>query len=114
MCLAATTSCCMNTLSSDAVREKTSWTGDAGFTSEQIVINFAAEAFMRRWLYDLRDSQTPAGAVPCVIPSAGWGYTSLNGPDWASPIVDAPKYLYLASGNINYIKDNYDRGMGRD
>ncbi len=108
LCLAATTSCCMNTLSSDAVREKTSWTGDAGFTSEQIVINFAAEAFMRRWLYDLRDSQTPAGAVPCVIPSAGWGYTSLNGPDWASPIVDAPKYLYLASGNINYIKDNYD------
>mgnify|MGYP003374441979 FL=1 len=108
MCVAATTSCCMNTLSSDAVREKTSWTGDAGFTSEQIVINFGAEAFMRRWLYDLRDSQTPAGAVPCVIPSAGWGYTSLNGPDWASPIVDAPKYLYLASGNINYIKDNYN------
>lgn len=108
MCIESTRSCLMNTFASDAVREKTSWIGDAGFSSEQILINFASEQFMNRWLLDLRDAQTPAGAVPCVVPSTGWGYTSLNGPDWASTIVDSPAFLYRATGDLTYIRENYD------
>lgn len=108
MCIESTRSCTMNTFSSDAVREKTAWIGDAGFSSEQILINFAAEQFMDRWLLDLRDAQTPAGAVPCVVPSTGWGYTSLNGPDWASTIVDSPAFLYRATGDKRYVAENYD------
>lgn len=108
MCIESTRSCTMNTFSSDAVREKTAWIGDAGFSSEQILINFAADQFMDRWLLDLRDAQTPAGAIPCVVPSTGWGYNSLNGPDWASTIVDSPAFLYRATGDKKYIRENYD------
>lgn len=108
MCIESTRSCTMNTIASDAVREKTSWIGDAGFSSEQLLINFASEQFMNRWLLDLRDAQTPAGAVPCVVPSTGWGFNSLNGPDWASTIVDSAAFLYRATGDLSYLRENYD------
>ena len=94
MCLYSTTACLMNTLSSDTVREKTSWTGDAGLTTEQLLINFDAVQLMKKWQLDLRDSMRTAGGLPCVVPSTGWGFNSINGPDWSHPVYEVPWQLY--------------------
>ncbi len=107
LCLASTTSCCMNTLAADAVREKSSWTGDTGLSAEQVMINFGAENLMRKWQQDLRDSQRVGGCLPCIVPSAGWGYNSLNGPDWSHPMVDVPWNLYTEYGDIEVLRANY-------
>ena len=105
---AAMLSCCMHTLSADAVREKCSWTGDTGLSAEQLMINYHAENFMKKWQQDLRDTQRVGGALPCIVPTAGWGYNgNLNGPDWSHPMVDVPWNLYREYGDLTVLKDNY-------
>lgn len=108
MCLAATTSCCMNTFVSDTVREKSSWTGDTGLSVEQLLINFAAEPLMKKWQQDLRDAERPCGSLPCIVPSPGWGYNgNLNGPDWSAPMWEVPWQIYQSSGDLSVLRDNY-------
>lgn len=108
LCIASTVSCCMNTLAADAVREKSSWTGDTGLSAEQLMINFGAENLMRKWQQDLRDSQRVGGCLPCIVPSAGWGYNSLNGPDWSHPMVDVPWNLFTEYGDKEVLRQNQE------
>ncbi len=108
LCIESSVCCFVNTVSSDTVREKSSWTGDTGLSAEQIMINFGAESLMRKWQQDLRDAQRVGGCLPCIVPSAGWGYNSLNGPDWSHPMVDVPWHLYNEYGDINVLRQNYN------
>lgn len=108
LCHNATLCCCMNTFVSDAVREKSSWTGDTGLSAEQLLINYGAENMMRKWQQDLRESQRPGGCLPCIVPSPGWGYTGrLSGPDWSSPMVDVPWNLYREYGDLDVLRENH-------
>ena len=108
MCLDTTTSCCMNTFSSDTVREKSSWTGDTGLSTEQLLLNFGAENFMKKWSVDLRDAIRPGGGLPCIIPTTGWGFNSINGPDWSHPVYEVPLRLYMMTGDTSYLSDNIE------
>lgn len=95
-------------MASDTVREKTSWTGDTGLSCDQMLMNYGSEAFFRKWMQDLRDAQTPAGMLPCIIPTPGWGFTFANGPDWSQPMHVVPACLYRHSGDLQALADNYD------
>jgi len=108
MCVGTTTSCCMNTFSSDTVREKSSWTGDTGLSTEQLLLNFGAENFMKKWSVDLRDAMRPGGGLPCIIPTTGWGFNSINGPDWSHPVYEVPLRLYMMTGDTSYLSDNIE------
>ena len=64
---------------------------------------------MKKWQQDLRDAERPGGSVPCIVPSPGWGYNSnLNGPDWSAPMWEVPWQIYMASGDLSVLRDNYD------
>lgn len=89
-------------------REKNGWTGDASISSEQMMTNFGTGAFFRKWNRDIRDAQRPNGLLPCVIPSTGWGYNSLNGPDWSSAVINVPYNLYLYYNDKDVLKESYD------
>ena len=89
-------------------REKNGWTGDTSISSEQMLINFDARAFLSKWSEDLRRSQRPAGQIPCVVPSTGWGYYGLMGPDWSSALVNVPYNLYLYSADREILLANYE------
>lgn len=108
MVIESTEACCVGTLAADVVREKSSWTGDTGLTTEQILINYSSEAFMNRWMMDMREAQRENGAFPCIVPSTGWGYLRLNGPDWNQPAVEVPLRLYLSTGDKKFLEENYD------
>lgn len=108
MCRESTTSCLMGTLSADAVREKCSWTGDVGLSTEQLLINFGGESVMKKWQMDLRDSMRTAGGLPCVVPTTGWGFNSINGPDWSHPVYEVPWQLYMATGDTEFLSDNIE------
>ena len=89
-------------------REKNGWTGDASISSEQMMTNFGSRAFFKKWNNDIREAQRPNGLLPCVIPSTGWGYNSLNGPDWSSAVINIPYNLYLYNNDIDVLKESYD------
>ncbi|MBN3018208.1 MULTISPECIES: family 78 glycoside hydrolase catalytic domain [Bacteria] len=80
MAVSSVTACCLNTMASDTVREKSSWTGDTGLTCEQMLYNFGAEQFFAKWMQDLRDSQRPGGSMPCALfhPRGGGTTASLD------------------------------------
>ncbi|HOP11223.1 MAG TPA: family 78 glycoside hydrolase catalytic domain [Oscillospiraceae bacterium] len=89
-------------------REKNGWTGDGAASSEQILINFGAQAFYSKWLDDMRTSQRPAGQIPCVVPSTGWGYNSMNGPDWSMGLTDIPWTIYTYNNDRHILEKNYE------
>lgn len=89
-------------------REKNGWTGDASISSEQMMMNFASSAFFIKWNNDIRDAQRPNGLLPCVVPSTGWGYNSLNGPDWSSAVINIPYNIYLYNNDVDILKESYD------
>ncbi|MFQ9797945.1 MAG: family 78 glycoside hydrolase catalytic domain [Clostridia bacterium] len=73
LCWWSTVSNCFSVPTDCPHREKNAWTGDAGLSCEQMLINFGSRAFWTKWMGDVRDAQRPAGSIPVVIPSTGWG-----------------------------------------
>ncbi len=56
----------------------------------------------------MRLSQRPAGQIPCVVPSTGWGYYGLMGPDWSSALINVPYNIYLYNNDPDILKINYE------
>ncbi len=88
-------------------REKNAWTGDASVVSEQFLLNYTAATSLLKWMDDVCDSQRPNGSIPCVVPSTGWGYNSLNGPDWSKALTEIPWNLYKYTGKKSILKKYY-------
>lgn len=89
-------------------REKNGWTGDASVSSEQMLTNFASRAFFKKWLGDIRTAQRPMGSIPCVVPSTGWGYNGLNGPDWSSALTFITWAIYTYNNDVQILRENYE------
>ncbi|MBQ0009490.1 MAG: family 78 glycoside hydrolase catalytic domain [Ruminococcus sp.] len=89
-------------------REKNGWTGDTSMSSEQMLMNFGTGAFLSKWANDMRVSQRPAGQIPCVVPSTGWGYYGLMGPDWSSALINVPYNIYLYHGDKEVLRKSYE------
>ena len=89
-------------------REKNGWTGDAHIAIETGLYNFDGITIYEKWLADHRDEQQANGILPSIIPTAGWGYTWGNGPDWTSTIAIIPWNIYLFYGDKKLLEDCYD------
>ncbi|HLN73659.1 MAG TPA: family 78 glycoside hydrolase catalytic domain [Prolixibacteraceae bacterium] len=89
-------------------REKNGWTGDAHIASETGLYNFDAITIYEKWMADHRDEQQPNGVLPAIIPTAGWGYTWANGPDWTSTIAIIPWNIYLFYGDTKLLANCYE------
>ena len=92
----------------DPHREKNGWTGDTMLSSEQMLTNFGMRSFLTKWSRDMRTAQRPQGQIPCVVPSTGWGYYGLMGPDWSAALWMIPWNIYLYNGDIDILKINYE------
>ncbi len=80
-------------------REKNGWTGDAHLAADFGLLTFGGGPNYAKWLRDIRDEQTPTGALPGIVPTSGWGYTWGNGPAWDSALALIPYDLYLYTGD---------------
>lgn len=89
-------------------REKNGWTGDTSLSCEQMLINFGTRSILSKWSNDMRVSQRPAGQIPCIVPSTGYGYYGLMGPDWSSALITVPYNIYLYNGDVGILRANYD------
>lgn len=89
-------------------REKNGWTGDAQVAIETGLYNFDGITVYEKWLADHRDEQQPNGVLPSIVPTAGWGYSWGNGPDWTSTIAIIPWNIYLFYGDSRLLADCYE------
>ena len=88
-------------------REKNGWTGDAHIALDAALYNYDAITIYEKWMADHRDAQLDNGMLPAIIPTAGWGYTWGNGPDWTSTMLIVPWSIYLFYGDKQILEDNY-------
>ena len=84
--------------------EKRGWTGDAQLICEAALTNLDAQAFFRKWLRDLSDSQNEDGAVPETCP----GPTIYSpAPEWMCAMVMIPYQLYYLCGDEAALRQYY-------
>lgn len=93
-------------------REKNGWTGDAHCVVEAGLYNFNAENAYEKWMLDFKHEQRDTGAVPCIIPTGGWGYEWGSGLCWDSAYLVIPWAIYLYRGDKRVLEQNYE-GMKR-
>ncbi len=89
-------------------REKNGWTADAALSAEQMLYSFDAHDSLAQWLLQIRNAQTEIGALPGIVPTAGWGFNWGNGPAWDSVLVELTYQLYRFYGDEKVVKDNAD------
>lgn len=88
-------------------REKNGWTGDAALSAEHTLLNLTAEQSYAEWLRNIRKAQNSDGALPGIVPTAGWGFDPLySGPAWDCVLTWLPYYTYLYRGNKKILEDN--------
>lgn len=89
-------------------REKNGWTGDVAVSVEQMLLNFDSGINFREWMNSVRCAQREDGALPGIIPTAGWGFSWGNGPAWDSVISLVPYYVYKYTGDKKILEENAD------
>jgi hypothetical protein len=89
--------------------ERMGWTGDINVFSRTAVYNMDSQAFLNKWLQDLRDTQNAEGAFPGVAPVVPGRFDGGYGPaGWADAGVHVPWALWQAYGDTTVIHENYD------
>lgn len=88
-------------------REKNGWTGDAMFSCDALLYNFAPMVAYEKWMDDFGDVLLPSGHLPGIIPTSGWGYTSGSGTAWDSAAILIPWNCYVYDGNLSLLKKMY-------
>ncbi len=84
-------------------REKNGWTGDAQLSVEHYLLNYACEQNLLKWLEDIAEAQHKDGAVPCIVPTSGWGFDWGNGPAWDFALFALPRALKKYRGIENSV-----------
>ncbi len=89
--------------------ERLGWTGDAQTFVRTASYNMDVSAFFTKWMYDVEDSQTPAGAFGFIAPSlvAGpgdWGAA----PAWSDAGIIIPWTIYRMYGDTRIIETHWD------
>ncbi|MCL2051604.1 MAG: glycoside hydrolase family 78 protein [Lachnospiraceae bacterium] len=87
-------------------REKNGWTADAALSAEHTLLNLNPEKSYAEWLRNIRKAQRDDGALPGIVPTAGWGYDGWNGTPWDSVLVWLPYYTYLYRGDKAILAEN--------
>ncbi len=87
-------------------REKNGWTGDGSFSCFHMIMLYRCEKSFGEWLANIRKSQDDRGALPGIVPTAGWGYDWGNGPAWDSVAFYLPYVVWKNRGNTDIIREN--------
>jgi alpha-L-rhamnosidase len=87
--------------------ERLGWMGDAGVFWRTGAYNFDIDAFSHKFLRDVDDAQTPAGAFTNVAPDVLKGNDSVGAPGWGDAGVIVPYTTWLQYGDRAAIDENW-------
>jgi hypothetical protein len=85
--------------------ERLGWTGDINVFAPTASTLANTDAFLTKWLRDLRDTQKPDGDFPGVAPDP---IGIDGGTGWADASVTVTHALWQAYGDTHVIAENYD------
>lgn len=88
--------------------ERLGWTGDAQVFIRTAAFNMDVRPFFHKWIQDIRDAQSPRGAVPAVIPNEEFIGQEEGGPAWSDATIICPWTIYLCYGDCKILADHYD------
>ncbi len=89
--------------------ERLGWTGDAQVFCPTSMFNYDVLSFWASWTQSIRDDQRTDGSIPDFIPiTPSWKSTRFTSPGWGDVCVVVPWEVYVRSGNIEILRDNYD------
>ncbi|WP_328332079.1 family 78 glycoside hydrolase catalytic domain [Kribbella sp. NBC_00382] len=89
--------------------ERMGWTGDINVFARTAVYNLDSQAFLTKWLQDLRDSQAANGAYASVAPTVPNSFDGgLGNAGWADAGVNVPWTIWQAYGDTSVISQHYD------
>ena len=86
-------------------REKNGWTADAALSAEHTLINFDAEDNYHMWLKCITRAMDHKGALPGIVPTAGWGFAWGNGPAWDSVMIYLPYFMATMRNDLRGAKE---------
>jgi len=100
--------------------ERLGWMGDAGVFWRTGAYNFDIQSFSHKWMYDVKDAQTPQGAFTNVSPNVlpfegegtaatpGWSEGIVGAPGWGDAGVIVPYTTWLQYRDPQIIERNWD------
>ncbi|MFC0629440.1 family 78 glycoside hydrolase catalytic domain [Kribbella deserti] len=89
--------------------ERLGWTGDINVFARTAVYNMDSQAFLTKWLRDLRLEQLASGAYPSVAPTVPEEFNGgTNDAGWADAGVNVPWTLWQAYGDTAIIREQFD------
>ncbi|GAB3936590.1 alpha-L-rhamnosidase [Kribbella albertanoniae] len=89
--------------------ERLGWTGDINVFARTAVYNQDSQAFLSKWLRDLRLEQRTNGAYPSVAPTVPEEFDGgNNNAGWADAGVNVPWTLWQAYGDTGIISEQFD------
>ena len=77
-------------------------------SASAFIKNFNCEENLIKWLEDICEGQLESGMIPCIAPTATWGYTWGNGPAWDYALFTLPYEIYRIKGYTSAIKTVYN------
>lgn len=86
--------------------ERLGWTGDAQVFAPAALFNADVHSFLASWLESMRLDQQEDGAIPNVVPNILDNHC--GGPGWSDAATIIPWELYLRTGDINVLRENFD------
>lgn len=95
-------------------REKAGWTGDMQAYAPTAMYLMDMEAFLRKWLANMRIEQEADGSVPAIIPaipSTKKVMEKSSSSGWADACVIIPYRLYKTYGDKSILEENFDMMM---
>ncbi len=84
-------------------REKLGWMNDAQSSAEQMLTDFESERVLEKWMQDIFDAMREDGALPGIVPTAGWGFAWGNGPVSDGALFEIPYRIYLHTGKTDLL-----------
>ena len=87
-------------------REKNGWTADAALSAEHMLLNLRAEKSFKEWMRNICKAQNDKGALPGIVPTAGWGFHWGNGPAWDCVLAFLPYFVYKYRGDKEIIRES--------
>ena len=87
--------------------ERLGWTGDIQVFVRTAAFNMNVAGFMTKWAQDVADAQSPAGAIPPVVPKIATGFEDDGGPAWADAAIICPWTIYLCYSDRRILETAY-------
>jgi len=84
--------------------ERMGWMGDAQIFAQTAIFNMNMGAFYTKWIQDMRDDQTTAGAFQEVSPQFNLG---MGAPAWGDAGVIIPWRLYQNYNDLRLLQQHY-------